>query len=45
MFEPSMSIEDTDTDNTLKVIQQLLEDNYKWVDQKLTLIALLLDFA
>lgn len=45
MFEPRMPFEDSKTDNTLKVIRQVLEDNDKWVDQKLTLRARLLDFV
>lgn len=45
MFEPRMPFEDSKTDNTLKVIRQLLDDNDKWVDQELTLRARLLDFV
>ncbi|RZF62115.1 BamA/TamA family outer membrane protein [Sphingobacterium corticibacterium] len=45
LFEPRMPFEDSKTDNTLKVIRQLLEDNDKWVDQELTLRARLLDFV
>ena len=45
MFEPRMPFEDSKTDNTLKVIRQLLSDNDKWVDQELTLRARLLDFV
>src|SRR5690606_3143317 len=45
MFEPRMPFEDSKTDNTQKVIRQLLEDNDKWSEQELTLRARLLDFV
>ena len=45
MFEPRMPNEDSDTDNTLKVIRKTLEDNDKQVDQRVTLRARLLDFV
>ncbi|MGO3805692.1 MAG: BamA/TamA family outer membrane protein [Sphingobacterium sp.] len=45
MFEPRMPDQESDTDNTLKVIRKLVEDNDKWAEQKLTLRARLLDFV
>lgn len=45
MFEPRMPFEDSKTDNTLKVIRQVVDNNDKWVDQELTLRARLLDFV
>lgn len=45
MFEPRMPFEEGKTDNTLKVIRKVVEDNDKWVDQELTLRARLLDFV
>lgn len=43
MFEPRMPFEDSKTDNTLKVIRKVLEDNDTQVEQDLTLRARLLD--
>lgn len=45
IFEPRMPFEDMDTDNTLKVIRKLLEDNDTQVDQGQTLRARLLDMV
>lgn len=45
MFEPRMPFEDSKTDNTLKVIRKVVEDNDTQVDQQLTLRARLLDFV
>ena len=45
MFEARMPFENEKTDNTLKVIDKLLEDNDTKVDQKLTARARLLDFV
>ncbi|GGH27012.1 hypothetical protein FAZ19_18615 [Sphingobacterium alkalisoli] len=44
MLEPRMPFEDVKTDNTVKVIQKVLDDNDTQIDQKLTLRARLLDF-
>lgn len=45
MFEPRTPFEEVKTDNTLKVIRKVLEDNDTWVDQELTLRARFLDFV
>lgn len=45
MFEPRMPFENEKTDNTLKVISKVLDDNDTKVDQRLTLRARLLDFV
>jgi len=45
MFEARMPFENEKTDNTVKVIGKLLDDNDNKIDQKLTLRARLLDFV